>query len=131
MAAPYLEKLQALLAPVTDALVPGDEVTFRHFFSGAALYVGDRICITFTPAGLAMKLPEDARAELLAQGGTALRYFPKAPVKKEYVVLPEPHRAEALHHWAGRSIRYALSLPGEGRTMTGAKQTGAGNELCE
>jgi hypothetical protein len=41
-----------------------------------------------SPKGLALKLPEDTRGTLLSQGGKPLRYFPEAPIKKDYVILP-------------------------------------------
>lgn len=113
MAAAYLADLRALLGPVKDALPADVDLALKHFFGGAAAYAEGRICITLTPAGLALKLPEDARAELMAQGGTALRYFPKAPVKKQYVVLPPAlHENEKeFRPWARRSIDYVLTLP--------------------
>jgi TfoX/Sxy family transcriptional regulator of competence genes len=113
MAAPYLDDLRALLGPVTDALPSAVEVAFKHFFGGAALYVDGRICIILTPVGLALKLPEDARAELMARGGTPLRYFPKAPVKKHYAVVPAALRENEseFRPWAHRSIDYVLALP--------------------
>ena len=45
--------------------------------------------MTLSPAGLALKLPAQQRDQLLAEDATPLRYFAKAPIKKEYVVLPE------------------------------------------
>ena len=39
-----------------------------------------------------MKLPEADRAELRKRGAKPLRYFPKAPIKKDYVVLPRKIR---------------------------------------
>ena len=113
MAEPYLPDLHALLGPVSDALPADIDLVLKHFFGGAAAYAEGRICITLTPVGLALKLPEDARAELMAQGGTALRYFPKAPVKKDYVVLPAALREneKEFRPWARRSIDYVLTLP--------------------
>ena len=45
--------------------------------------------MTLTPIGVALKLPQGARNKLLAQGAKPLKYFPKAPIKKDYVVLPD------------------------------------------
>jgi TfoX/Sxy family transcriptional regulator of competence genes len=60
----------------------------KHFFSGAALYAEGTICVSLTPAGFAVKLPEESRAALLRErGGKPLRYFEGAPIKKGYVVL--------------------------------------------
>ncbi len=92
--------------------LPADlRLEIKHFFSGAAAYADGRICISLTTVGLAMKLPEDVREMLIADGATPLRYFPKAPIKKQYVVLP-PHIVEdELAVWVRKSIDYVLTLP--------------------
>ena len=109
----YRDSLQVVLAPTIAALPAGVTVEIRHFFSGAAAYANDRICISLTGVGLAMKLPEDGRARLLADGAEPLRYFPKAPIKKQYVILPKAvcEDAEGLRFWARQSIDYALTQP--------------------
>ncbi len=113
MAKVYLERLEAMLESTARKLGPGVKVEIKHFFSGAAAYANGRICITLTPVGLAMKLPENSRARLLKTGAKALRYFPKAPIKKDYVVLPPSIRNDKpkLKYWACRSLKYALTLP--------------------
>ncbi len=88
MAQPYLRELQAIVERVC---VPGkvaDSVLCKHFFSGAAAYVDGHIFMTLTTVGLALKLPEDDRNGLFDQGAKPLKYFPKAPVKKDYALLP-------------------------------------------
>jgi len=89
MAAPYLEELEKLLLRLEPNLPPDTEITCKHFFSGAAAYANGKIFMSLSPAGLALKLPDETRADLIAQGGTPLRYFPKAPIKRDYVVLPD------------------------------------------
>ena len=113
MAREFVERLAALLAPTLAALPSGVTVEIRHFFSGAAANANDRICISLTGVGLAMKLPEDGRARLLADGAEPLRYFPKAPIKKQYVVLPDglAEDPEQLRFWARQSIDHVLTLP--------------------
>ncbi len=113
MARIYLEKLQDMLGPLGGRPPAGVELEIRHFFSGAAAYADGRICITLTPAGLAMKLSEADRAAARKAGGGALRYFPNGPVKKDYVVLPRKIRDDrrSLRAWARKSIAYALTLP--------------------
>ena len=67
--------------------------------------------MSLTPAGLALKLPAEARQHLVEAGAKPLRYFPKGPVKKAYVILPEKlaRDDDALTPWIEESIRYALS----------------------
>ena len=81
--------------------------------SGAAAYANGRICITLTPIGLALKLPEDARARLENKGARPLRYFPNGPIKKDYILLPKSYREDRrkLATWARKSIDHVLTLP--------------------
>ncbi len=74
MAKQYLERLDALLAPAARDLPPEAALEIKHFFSGAAAYAQGRICITRTPVGLALKLPEAARDRLARSGAQPLRY---------------------------------------------------------
>ncbi len=113
MAKEYLERLETLLRPVARTLPPEVEFEIKHFFSGAAAYANGRICITLTTVGLALKLPEDSRARLMKAGAKPLRYFPKGPIKKDYVVVSRSYREDRrkLATWARKSIDYALTLP--------------------
>ena len=113
MAGDYGDRLNVLLAPTIAVLPTGVTVEIKHFFGGAAAYANQRICITLTSVGLAMKLPDDGRARLVAEGAKPLRYFPKAPIKKQYAVLPDGmvDDPERLGFWARQSIDYALTLP--------------------
>ncbi len=113
MAREYLEKLQSLLHPLARALPAGVALECKHFFSGAAAYAQGRICITLTTVGLALKLPEDGRAELTKEGATPLRYFANGPIKKDYVVVPPAFvdDPERLAIWARKSVDYVLTLP--------------------
>jgi len=81
----------------------------KHFFSGAAAYVEGRIFMTLTSVGLAMKLPIQRRAALLKQGARPLRYFPNAPIKKDYVILPADlvENGQAFTTLLRESLRYS------------------------
>lgn len=62
--------------------------------------------MSLTSVGLGLKLPEEARATMKNQGAMPLRYFPRAPIKKGYVVVP-PLIADdpvALAPWVSVSI---------------------------
>ena len=72
------------------------QLEVKHFFSGAALYANEVICISWSPAGLAFKLPESEVVELINSGkARPLRYFAKGyakkgNVKKGYVAFENP-----------------------------------------
>lgn len=113
MAAPYLQALEALLARNAAAIGSETNVEARHFFSGAAAYAEGRMFISLTPAGLALKLSEADRTSLSGLGARPLKYFPKAPVKKDYLVLPDAIAGDdaALAGWIEKSVAYVLTLP--------------------
>lgn len=86
----------------------------KHFFSGAAVYANGKICITLTPAGFAMKLPEGDLGKLMRKKGVkGLRYFSKGTIKKAYAVLPKSmtDNLRTVRYWAKKSIAYVASLP--------------------
>jgi len=72
----------------TDHHVGSLEV--RHFFSGAAVYRDGTVVATLTPVGIAFKVPDDVRDDLLkSDRAVPLRYFPNSPIKSNYVLFPD------------------------------------------
>lgn len=109
MAQIYLDELSAIITGATRDRFPDAALTCKHFFSGAALYVDGKICVSLTPVGLALKLPEDDRNILIENNSAKLlRYFPNAPIKKDYVVLPNGilNDTRALRRWIRKSVEY-------------------------
>ena len=114
MAQKYLQRLTALMEQVTSSGFEDVKLECKHFFSGAALYADGRICLSLTSVGFAVKLPEESRNTLMNErGAKRLRYFPKGPIKKEYVVLPQVmlENKKTLRRWVTASIEYVRSLP--------------------
>jgi TfoX/Sxy family transcriptional regulator of competence genes len=114
MAKEYLDRLNNFMADITPGIPTQASLEIRHFFSGAAVYADGRICVSLTPAGFALKLPEVLRAELQEkEGAKNLRYFPKAPIKKDYVVLSQRSLddRDRVCFLVDKSIEYVLTLP--------------------
>ena len=114
MAKEYLEKLLAFIETTTAGGNKNINLECKHFFSGAALYSEKRICISLTPVGLAIKLPEETIKKLLKnKKAVPLRYFPKGPIKKDYVLFPSgvEKGGKALNNYVSESIEYVLTLP--------------------
>ena len=114
MAKEYLDRLNDLMAEIAPDVSTPASLEVKHFFSGAAVYADGRICISLTPAGFALKLPEALRDELMKEDGTKnLQYFPEAPIKKDYVVLPQwlLDDRDRFCFWVENSIEYVLTLP--------------------
>ena len=118
MAKEYLEQLSAILVRTTSDNFNRVSLECKHFFSGAAVYANGKICMSLTPVGFALKLPEKYRSTLMEQEGVKpLRYFPRGPIKKDYVVLPDVilSDARALRRWVRVSIEYVTLSPGAGK----------------
>ncbi len=92
---------------------PRATIECKHFFGGAAAYADGRIFMTLTTVGLALKLPEASRLTLLDAGAMPLQYFPNAPIKKDYVVLPDDlaNDANALAPWIAESVAFSRTFP--------------------
>ena len=113
MAKEYFEKLSELIKRAKLGKLKNAKLEIKHFFSGAAVYVNSSICITLTPVGLAIKLPEQLRNKLIKQKGSKpLRYFVKGPIKKDYVALSESMLTDIknLRLWLKTSIEYINKL---------------------
>ena len=91
MAKEYLEKLSNLIRDLKIEDEVALPIATRHFFSGAALYVNEIICASWSPVGLAFKLPEPEVHKLLNSGkAKPLKYFPNGHVKKGYALFENP-----------------------------------------
>src|SRR5712692_10847147 len=105
----HLDALRSLLERAKLDLDSRRAIECKHFFSGAAAYANGRIFMTLTSVGLALKLPQDSRELLIGNGASPLRYFPKGPIKKDYVVVPKAlaNNEETLASRIRESIRFA------------------------
>lgn len=102
----YQERLALILNELDLELGPDIALLVKPFFGGAAAYVNGRICLSLTKVGFALKLPEVDRQALMKLGGQPLRYFPNAPVKKDYLILSDEVMSvpESLRLWVTKCI---------------------------
>ncbi len=114
MAKKYLEMLSAFIEGAAIGCPQKTSFECKHFFGGAALYVNKKICITLTPAGLAVKLPLQTRESLFQKNiAIPLRYFSGGPVKKDYALFRHgfENPEQALIGYVKEGINHVLSLP--------------------
>ena len=96
MAEPYLADVRDLADQWMTADPALGPLECRHFFSGAAVYRAGEIVASLTPVGLAFKVSPAVHDDLLGSGEVVpLRYFPNAPIKKDYVLFPEVDSVDA------------------------------------
>lgn len=97
MAKVYLEKLSQLISDLDIDDEVSAELEVKHFFSGAALYVNKVICVSWSPGGLAFKLPESEVNNLLSSGkAKPLKYFEKGHVKEGYAMFENPESSKRV-----------------------------------
>jgi hypothetical protein len=61
------------------------------------MYREGSIVASLTPAGLAFKVPPEVHDSLLSSGRAApLRYFPAAPIKRDYVLFASASSLEPV-----------------------------------
>ena len=90
MAEPYLAVLMKMAMDWMEVDHRVGALECRHFFSGAAAYRDSSMVVSLTPVGLAFKVKTEVREYLLDSGrASPLRYFPKSPIKRNYVLFPE------------------------------------------
>ena len=112
MAQEYVDKLTELIDGVKPKLPRGKAIEVKHFFGGAAGYVDGRIGMSLTKVGFALKLPDDTRSHLLkSRRAKELRYFPGAPIKKQYALMSKKISKDVklLKPWMDKSIAFVLS----------------------
>lgn len=91
MSGHYLEKLTGLISTLDLGEELSAELTVKHYFNGAAVYVDKIMCASWSPVGLAFRLPATEVAELIASGqAKPLKYFAKSRIKKSYALFENP-----------------------------------------
>jgi len=110
MAKEYLEKLSELVLRLNIRKEVDSRMEVKHLFTGAALYVNKVICASWSPVGLAFKLPEKEVASLISSGkARPLKYFPKGHVKRGYAlfVSPEESRPSRWKAYFVKAIKHS------------------------
>ena len=114
MAKEYFEKLNRLLDELDIGSELGATVEVKHFFTGAALYVDECICASWSPAGLAFKLPDKEVSDLIASGAAnRLKYCASGHVKAGYAVFENP-AVSNLTTWKSYFMKAAQQVRQEG-----------------
>lgn len=95
MAKEYWEKLSRLVEELNLEAEMALAFQTRHFFSGAAIYINGTMCASWSPVGLAFRLPEAEVVKLIRSGrARPLQYFPNGRVKKGYALFEAPDLRE-------------------------------------
>ena len=101
------------VARIEEAL-QGIPVGKRQMFGCPCWFAGDAMCCGVHDDHLFLRLAEQDREQLLAEGPGVRRFEPlPGRVMREYLVLPPALLASgaALREWLTRSFAFASSLP--------------------
>lgn len=97
MAKIYYEKLSVLISKFDLDNELSNHIEVKHFFGGAALYIDKTLCVSWSPVGLAFKLPEKNVNRLINSGKTIpLQYFSKGHIKKGYAFFENPESIKVI-----------------------------------
>jgi len=96
-----------------ESVVPDHpDVKLRPMFGNLAAFVNGNLFMGLYGPDVFVRLPDDERDRVAAEGGTAFSPMPGRPMR-EYVVLPESWRGDPdrVREWARRSVEWAEELP--------------------
>ena len=118
----------ALRKTMEAAMPPHVDWRFRPMFGGIGVYADDKMCVSLSDIGLAVKLQGAEHAALLKlNGAQPLQYEPGAPVSKTCVVVPDAMLSDrkALGHWLAVSAAQASAAKKTGKSGQNARSTRA------
>jgi TfoX/Sxy family transcriptional regulator of competence genes len=114
------QKSPPKLVELFEEVVPGPPAETRKMFGYPAAFVNGNMFMGLHEHRFVLRLPDQARAQLLDAGATPFEPMPGRPMR-EYVVVPEPllsQRAE-LDDWIARALEHAASLPAKAKRAPG------------
>ena len=100
-----IRDMEMVLGAALAAAKPDAHLSWKSLFGGAAFYAGGMIFAAWFGDGLALKLPESARDELMnIEGATK-------PWAKEYVEVPPVFADDPglLEDWVAQAVDYAAA----------------------
>lgn len=103
---------QELVALFERVAPSGPDVTRRKMFGFPAAFVNGNLCCGTFNDQLMLRLPDEARAELEAQGGRPFEPMPGRPMMGYVAVGAEMFADEAsLSAWLARAAEFTRTLP--------------------
>jgi len=111
-----------LIATFADVLPPDAEK--KMMFGYPAAFVNGNMFMSLFGTALILRLPEDARRELIAAGGHLFEPMKGRPMR-EYVAVPDAmlDNPRELKPWVRRSLTFGQSLPPKAKKSTKGRST--------
>ena len=106
-------------------VIEGLPVDRKLMFGYPAAFVNGNMFMSLFGKALILRLPEDAREELISAGGHTFEPMKGRPMR-EYIAVPDAmlDNPRKLKPWIARSMAFAQSLPAKKKKSTkgGAKK---------
>lgn len=111
-----IRKLEMALGAALAAVQPNVRLSWKSMLGGAGYFVDDVMFAGWYGNGLALKLPQDQRAALLAVDGAV------QVSSSQYVEVPPSFLDDTtlLEPWVARSVSYVKAPKGKGKRSSGA-----------
>jgi TfoX/Sxy family transcriptional regulator of competence genes len=109
----WVKSSESLIEAFHEALPDDDGIERRKMFGFPCAFANGKMFTGLHQRDMIIRLPEDARAELLEMPGASRFELMAGRVMREYVAVPHAMQrdAETLAAWVARSYEFALSLP--------------------
>ncbi len=106
-----IRDMEMALREALAAVRPEAHLDWKSMFGGAGFFVDGRMFAAWFGGELALKLPEDARQELLQIKGAVQSQSP------QYIEVPHEfmQNPTLLEPWVARSVDYVNSAPAKKR----------------
>lgn len=109
---PWRKPSDELVERFHEAVAGIEGVEVRKMFGFPAAFVGGNMTAGLHQETFIVRLPDDERAERLAEGWSLFEPMPGRPMR-EYVALPDAVMVDvdATRDWVERAAAYARTLP--------------------
>lgn len=109
---PWRKSSQQMVDRFHEAVAGLEGVELRKMFGYPAVFVGGNMAAGLHQETVMLRLPDDERAERLAEGWSLFEPMPGRPMR-EYVALPAEVAADpaVTRRWIERAAAYVSTLP--------------------
>ena len=109
---PWRKAPADLVARFHEAVAGLEGVEVRKMFGYPAAFIGGNLTAGLYQESVMVRLPDDERAERIADGWSLFEPMPGRPMR-EYVALPADTAAdvEAIRQWVDRAAAHVRTLP--------------------
>lgn len=112
------------LIAIFEGVTPGPPAVPRKMFGYPVAFVNGNMFMGLFQEEMFVRLPEDLRTKVIADGWKRFEPMPRRPMG-EYMVLPEAllGREKELKQWVAKALTYGESLKPKAKSKPKAKKS--------